>query len=325
MRASRLLTILLLLQTRGRMTAGQLAEQLEVSVRTIYRDIESLHSAGVPLYGDAGPAGGYRLVDGYRTRLTGLTAAEAESLFLTGLPGPAAQLGLGAAVAAARLKLTAALPPEHRDRARRVQERFHLDAPAWYQQAERPPPLAGVAGAVWDQRRVRVRYRRWRDPREVSRTLDPYGLVLKAGRWYLVAGAGGRVRTYRVASILDLAVLDEGFERPAGFDLGAWWRAWLADFDATRHRDHAVVRLSPAAMERLPDLLDPAVVRAAGATAGPPDAAGWRRATIPIESVGHAATELLRLGAGAEVLSPPALRRRLADTAAALARTYLGS
>lgn len=182
MRASRLLSLLLLLQTRGRMTAQALADELEVSVRTIYRDVDSLHAAGVPLYGDPGWDGGYQLLDGYRTQLTGLTTDEAESLFLAGLPGPAAELGLGAVVTAAQLKLMAALPAELRDRAGRIRERFHLDAPGWYRESDRTPHLAAVADAVWNQHRLRVRYRRWSVPREVLRTLEPYGVVLKGGR-----------------------------------------------------------------------------------------------------------------------------------------------
>jgi biotin operon repressor len=161
MRASRLVSILLLLQSNGRMTAQELADELEVSVRTVYRDMDSLGAAGIPLYGEAGHEGGYRLIEGYRTRLTGLTTGEAESLFLTGLPSAAADLGLGASVAAAQLKLMAALPPELRDRAGRVAERFHLDAPSWYRDADSAPQLGGVAAAVWDQRVIRIRYLRW--------------------------------------------------------------------------------------------------------------------------------------------------------------------
>ena len=161
MRASRLVSILLLLQTRGRLTAPQLAAELEVSVRTIYRDVESLSEAGVPIYGDAGPAGGYQLLGGYRTRLTGLTGAEAEALQFAGMPAAAAELGLGTVLATAQLKLDAALPPELRERSARIAERFFLDAPGWYHDGDSSPHLDAIADAVWNQRRIEVRYRRW--------------------------------------------------------------------------------------------------------------------------------------------------------------------
>ncbi|GAA3583725.1 YafY family protein [Nonomuraea rosea] len=322
MRASRLVSILLLLQTRGRMTAQDLAERLEVSVRTIYRDVESLHSAGIPLYGDAGPKGGYQLLDGYRTRLTGLTTDEAESLFLAGLPGPAAELGLGAVVTAAQLKLMAALPVELRDRAGRIQERFHLDAPTWYRDPEPVTFLPAVADAVWNERRIQVRYRRWKSPQEVERRLDPYGLVIKAGRWYLVARAGEDVRTYRVSQILDLHQLPEGFARPDGFDLTAYWQEYLAEFEARLRWGEAVVRLSPRGLERLADLMTPGMVTAARESRQPPDEEGWTRVTVPIESIEHALGEFLRLGTDAEVLAPAELRVRLAAAAGELARRY---
>jgi predicted DNA-binding transcriptional regulator YafY len=322
-RASRLVSLLLLLQTRGRMTAQRLADELEVSVRTIYRDVESLHSAGIPLYGDAGHAGGYQLLDGYRTRLTGLTTEEAETLFLTGLPGPAAELGLGTVVAATKLKLTAALPPELRDRAGRLQERFHLDAPNWYHDGDETPQLTAAAGAVWNQHRLRVLYRRWKAPQQVVRTLDPYGLVLKAGRWYVVAASEGHPRTYRVSQILELDVLDETFERPADFDLSAYWQTYLTDFESRRHSTEAVVRLSPSAMESLPNMMGTVAVQSIKDTSSEPDAEGWIRATVPIESVEYAVGDFLRFGAGLEVLEPPELRQRLTETTAALAATYL--
>src|SRR5437773_8305840 len=158
MRASRLVNVLLLLQTRGRLTASELAEQLEVSVRTIYRDVDALSEAGVPIYAERGPGGGVRLVDGYRTRLTGLTPDEAEALFMSGLPGPAAELGLGTVVSAAQLKVLAALPPELRARASRVTQRFHLDAPDWFQASEQLAYLERLATAVWENEQIEIEY-----------------------------------------------------------------------------------------------------------------------------------------------------------------------
>jgi predicted DNA-binding transcriptional regulator YafY len=248
MRASRLVSMLLLLQTRGRLTAQELADTLEVSVRTVYRDVLSLHAAGIPLYGDAGHGGGYQLLDGYRTRLTGLTAGEAETLSLAGLPSAAAELGLGTAAAAAQLKLRAALPPELRERAARIEERFHLDAPGWYYEGDSPPFLATVADAVWNQRRIEVRYRRWAAPSDVTRTLEPHGVVLKAGNWYLVARCDGRFRTYRVSQILCLADSGQRFERFAGFDLPAYWASSVTDFRLRLQQGEATIRLSPAGL-----------------------------------------------------------------------------
>ncbi|GGT06609.1 transcriptional regulator [Streptomyces chromofuscus] len=307
------MSVLLLLQTRGRMTAAQLAEELEVSVRTVYRDVEALAAAGVPLYGDAGHAGGYRLLAGYRTRLTGLTADEARALLLAVPPGPAAQLGLGPVLAAARLKVRAALPAELRAHADRIGGRFHLDAPGWYADADETPYLSAVADAVWSGRVLHVTYRRWREPTDVERRLEPYGMVLKAGRWYVVAGPGPR--TYRVDRILELSATDEEFTHPDDFDLTAYWTAYQRDFHRRLYRAEAVVRLAPGT--RLSGPAD-AAVRAGGQLQDD----GWTLATVPVESVDHAHAEFLRLGTGVEVLAPAALRDRIARTVAELARTY---
>jgi predicted DNA-binding transcriptional regulator YafY len=324
MRASRLLSLLLLLQTRGRMTAQRLADELEVSVRTIYRDVESLSAAGVPVYADRGPDGGYRLLDGYRTRLTGLTTDEADSLFLTGMPGPAAALGLGAELAAAELKLLAALPPELRSRAGRIRERFHLDAPTWFREPEQVPHLTAVADAVWNQRRIEVRYHRWSPPQRVTRTLDPLGLVIKAGHWYLIARSQEAIRTYRVVRILAVETHPESFVRPPGFDLAAFWTDWARHFEAGMYRHQAVVRLSPEGLRRTEHLLPVAMARAAHDTSGPPDEDGWVRATIPIESVRHAHGDLLKLGSDIEILDPLELREAIAQTARDLIKIYNG-
>jgi predicted DNA-binding transcriptional regulator YafY len=314
MRASRLVSIILLLQARGRMTAAHLAEELEVSVRTVYRDVESLHAAGIPLYGDAGHRGGYQLLDGYQTRLTGLSQDEAKALSLSGLPGPAAELGLGSVLAVAQLKVRAALPPALAEQAGTTAERFHLDASGWYAQTEEAPFLPAVADAVWRGTVLQVRYRRWKAPTDVDRRLEPYGLVLKAGRWYLVAGPGPR--TYRVDMILDLVELDERFAIPAGFSLAAYWQSYTAEFLAGLHRADAVVRLSPAAAAQL---TGPAAEALAATGVIEPD--GWTRAVLPIESVDLAIRQFLT--PDIEVLEPAELREQVATTARAIAGLYL--
>ena len=323
MRADRLLSLLLLLQTRGRMTAQELAGELEVSVRTVYRDVEALGAAGVPIYADRGPAGGYQLLDGYRTRLTGLTSDEAGTLFLAGVPGPAAELGLGSVLAAAELKLRASLPGELADRADRVRERFHLDAPGWFRGDEPTPYLSTVADAVWSGRMLEIRYRRWKTPREVTRTLHPLGVVLKAGRWYLVASAAERTTAYRVANILDAEVLDRPAERPAGFDLAAYWQEWTERYESSVYTATATVRMTVAALSFMTYVFPPEMSRVARAEAGPPDGNGWVVTRMPIESVRHGHTELLKLGADAEVLDPPELRAAFERTARGLAATYV--
>jgi predicted DNA-binding transcriptional regulator YafY len=181
MLASRLLSILILLQTRGRMSARELAAEFEVAVRTIHRDIDQLSAAGIPVYADRGRNGGFRLQDGYRTKLTGLTQPEAETLFLAGLPGPAAQLGLADLLASARLKLLAALPADVQPRAQRIAARFHLDAVAWFHGVDSLPSLPAIAGAAWSDHLLEMRYRRSGDTEVHSRVVAPLGLVLKAG------------------------------------------------------------------------------------------------------------------------------------------------
>ncbi|MDO9356179.1 MAG: WYL domain-containing protein, partial [Solirubrobacteraceae bacterium] len=231
MHASRLLSILMLLQARGRLSAQTLARELEVSVRTIHRDIDSLSAAGVPVYADRGRTGGFQLQDGWRTKLTGLTAPESRALFLSGLAGPAAELGLGEAVASARLKVLATLPPEWQADAQQLSARFHLDAVDWFRSAARTEHLGAVADAVWAQHRLQIRYESWNGVRE--REVEPLGLVLKAGIWYMAArtGRAAEPRTYRVSNILALKVMAERFEAPRGFDLGAYWQESTRRFE----------------------------------------------------------------------------------------------
>ncbi|TDC04422.1 YafY family transcriptional regulator [Nonomuraea longispora] len=322
MRASRLLSLLLLLQSRGRMTAPELAAELEVSVRTIYRDVEALSAAGVPVYADRGPAGGYQLLDGYRTRLNGLTSEEASSLFLAGLPGPAAELGLAKVAANAELKLLAALPPEPRSHASRMRERFLLDVPGWYRTNDDVPHLSEVAEAVWEQRPLRMTYRRW-GPREIERVIHPYGLVLKGGSWYMVAAPPGEdPRTYRVARILSLQTLPGAFSRPEGFELSGFWRAYAKEFRERMYTAEVVIRLAPGRGDLLAYTMGADVVGAALAVAGEPGPEGWLTLTVPVESLTHARWLLLRMGADVEVLEPPELRALMREAVAELGKLY---
>lgn len=315
MRASRLLSILLLLQTRGQLTAGDLAEELEVSVRTVYRDIEALSEAGVPVYTERGPYGGIRLVDGYRTRLTGLTSDEAQSLFLSGLPGPAAELGLGTVVAAARLKVLAALPPELRSRASRLGQRFHLDAPGWFHSPEAVPHLQALAAAVWEDRLVRIRYDR--GDRSVERLLAPLGLVIKGGVWYLVALVDGAPRTYRVSRVLEVVPTDEAFERPADFELATFWTETTSAYEAAAERLDVTLRVDPERMPWLMDALGEETVR--GATRlDEPDEDGWLRLRVNVEWPRDLHGRILALGDAVEVLGPPEIRQRMVDSARAV-------
>ena len=323
MRASRLLSILMLLQNRGRMTAEALAATFEVSVRTIYRDIDQLSAADVPVYADRGPGGGFQLLDNYRTKLTGLSSAEAETLFLAGLPGPAAELGLANVLMSAQLKLTAALPEHTRASARRIGTRFHLDPIDWFRSADAARLLPAIAQAAWSETCIDIRYKRGAG--SVVRRLQPLGLVLKAGIWYVVAQAvtqvGEQTRTYRVANILDLTVTQERFERPRDFDLVRFWTASARAYEVGLYRGKATLRIAPRGLPKL-EQLGSAVQQAARDTAGAAKVSGWVQVTIPIESIDQAAADLLRLGTDVEVLKPAALRRRLSKSAREIVRLY---
>ncbi|MEU6095391.1 WYL domain-containing protein [Streptomyces sp. NPDC047079] len=322
MRAARLIRMVLLLQSRTSMTAAELARELQVSERTVTRDAQALSEAGVPVYAERGRAGGYRLVGGYRTGLTGLARGEAEALFLSGVPGALREMGLEDAASAARLKVSAALLPSLRDASRTAAQRFHLDAPAWFREPESPPLLPRIADAVWDDRRVTARYRRGAE--EVERELEPYGLVLKAGVWYLCArpAGTGAFRVYRVDRFTAVADGAERFAREEEFDLPAFWAERAEQFARSLLRAEVVVRLSAEGMRRLPQAVDPASARAALEAAGAPDGQGWVTVALPVESEEVAQAQLTALGPEAEVLAPPGLRARFARDALRLARLY---
>jgi predicted DNA-binding transcriptional regulator YafY len=319
-RAARLISLVLLLQSRETMTAAELARELEISERTVYRDVLALSAAGVPVYADRGRAGGYRLLGGYRTRLTGLSRAEADALFLSGLPGPAGDMGLAEAVATAELKVLAALPPGLRDASTRTGQRFHLDVPGWFRTADRPPKLADLAGAVWRDLVVELRYRR--REREVTRTVQPYGLVLKAGVWYLVARVGEDHRTYRVDRVVGIRDLDTTFVRDQTFDLAGFWADRAVEFVRAMLPERVTIRLSPAGLRSLRHVVEAPAAQEATAEAGEPDRYGWVTTRLPVESVEVAYTQLLALGPEVEALSPPRLRALFTTATTRLTTLY---
>ncbi len=319
MRASRLVNLLLLLQSRGGMTAAELARELEVSVRTIHRDVEELSAAGVPIYAERGPAGGIRLVDGYRTRLTGMTADEAEALFLSGLPGPAAQLGLGTVVAAAQLKVMAALPPELRSRAPRLLQRFHLDPAGWYQLSEQVPQLVALSTAVWESRCVTIEYQRDHDL--VERTIGPLGLVLKGGVWYVVATVDAQIRTYRASRVVDATLLDEPVDRPDDFDLAAYWSESSAAFVRDTPTVVVDVRIRADQLYRIDDVFGLGRAEASERVADDAED-GTVHLRMRISYPHEAPNLLLAVGPNLEVLGPPEMRERVATLAMRVADRY---
>jgi predicted DNA-binding transcriptional regulator YafY len=319
LRASRLLSIMMLLQAKGRMSAESLAEELEVSVRTIYRDIDQLSAAGVPVYADIGRNGGFALLDGWRTRLTGLTAPEARALFLSGLPGPASELGLGDEVAAAELKLLAALPADWQTEATRMSSRFHLDPKGWFSTGPRPEFLQAIAEAVWSETRITIKYDSWTQLSE--RTVEPLGLVLKGGVWYLVARRETGMRTYRMSQILALTPTNEHFERPADFDLPRHWRESTASFEREIYVGVARVRATRTGISRLKDISQRCKEEIEAQTLVF-DADGWAELDVPIEEERWASREMTRAGAEVEVLAPEGLRLRMIEIATKLARSY---
>ncbi len=309
MRADRLLSILLLLQAHGRMSAGALAGRLEVSRRTVYRDLDALSGAGVPVVTDRGPNGGAYLLGGYRTDLTGLTEAELEALLAFGGRGPAADLGLGSQLEQASRKLAVAASPSG---AGRLQERVLIDGEGWFRTAPVPPHLARVQDALWSDRRLRLRYRKSLD-RVVERTVEPYGLVCKAGTWYMLAGVGGEPRVYRVSRIEDAELTDEPFERPFGFDLRSTWAAQVTRFKGGAPASVSVrVRVDPEVSgqfarmlgDRITSRLDGGIV------------------VLDFPACEVAASLLTAYGGAVEVLEPQELRARLGDIGRQLSTLY---
>lgn len=325
MRADRLIALLLLLQTRGRLTADDLAAELEVSPRTIYRDVDALSAAGVPVCGERGPEGGYFLLDGYRTSLTGLTGDELRAFFMLSIPQPLADLGIGQDLRQALLKLSAALPARGRSEEQRVRQRFYLD-PTWWNAADEPVPhLAAVHQAVWQDRRLRIAYSYHAPPHvHVEQVVEPYGLAAKAGVWYLVYALAGTVRARRVADLDDAQALPEAFTHPADFDLPAFWQRWCAEYEESRSSYLVTVRVAPEMIPYLARVFGRQASTAL-AQAAPADEQGRITVQLAFESLFEARGRLLALGRAVEALAPLPLRLSIADHAARTVDLYRGS
>lgn len=312
MRADRLLSLLMILQARGRAAAPELARLLGVSQRTIYRDIDSLCLAGVPIYATAGIGGGFSLVDSYRTTLTGLTSAEARALFLLAQPATAQQLGLGAELASALRKLSAALPPGPAAEGEAMRRLIHVDPLGMDADVDAPPFLALLQHALLDARRVRIT-RRLPSGAPAEQVVEPYGLVSMAGSWHVVYALEGRFSSERVATLLDAHTLDEHFSRDARFDLVSYWVAWRETVALSQVRWKATVRVGPLVQKHAGVLLGASAVEAVATTS--PEADGWRTVVLTFGSLEEARARLLACGGGVEVLQPRSLRDSVVDYA----------
>jgi predicted DNA-binding transcriptional regulator YafY len=301
------------------MTAGRLAGQFEVSVRTIYRDVDHLSEAGVPVYSDRGRSGGFRLLDGFRSQLSGLTQPEAETLFFAGLPGPATELGLAELLASARIKLLAAMPAGAQTE--RLSARFHLDPLGWFRASENSALLPAIARATWSERSLDIRYRN--SGRIVERRICPLGLVLKGGIWYLVAQRGGDFRTYRVSAIVGAVERKRSFTRPKGFILAEHWAKAARDYEISNYRIKATVRLSPKGLSRIGQLGAHVAETVAKSSHGA-DKEGWTTCTLPVEGLEEGVSELLRLREEVQVQEPVSLRRAMAKALERLTAYYAG-
>lgn len=298
-------------QRRGQVTAPELADELEVSVRTIYRDVAALQQAGVPLWTAAGTGGGIRLVEGWRSPIDGMTGDEAQAL-LIGQAG--ADLGLASVLATARSKVRSGLPPSVQAQLDLINERFLSDHRRWFDDAPTPDCLPQLADAVWRGVRIDIGYGR----RAVRRRLDPLGLVVKAGVWYLVAAHRRRPRTYRVDRIVSVSLTVDPVVRPPGFSLASYWEAAAAEVDRAIRGIDAMIRIPGSSVPTLRlSVPGPATVDAIDHAVPVDD--GRIEIRLPVEEIPVAVAMLLGVP-GLEVRRPTALRRALHDHAAEVVR-----
>jgi predicted DNA-binding transcriptional regulator YafY len=348
-RADRLVSLVLLLQARGHVTAAALARELEVSVRTVYRDLAALSAAGVPVLTESGPGGGCALLDGYRFPLRGLRPEEAEALLILGVPSALGELGLEGAAAAAQRKIRVTAGQREPDDGGSP-ALVHLDMPRWFRGHERVPYLRTLAEALRRHRRLAIAYQPADSagaaafspsteaaavagapegdppPRAggsaATRAVGPLGLVNKAGTWYLVATSDSdRISVFRAGRIAAATILDEPSSRPAEFDLASFWDRWSAEFATSRPRLPVRLRASPQALAAFGEIFGDDA-RSVLDAAGPPDELGWQAVTLSFEHELAAAHRLAGFGGLVEVLSPPSVRTLLVAAAQGILDRY---
>jgi predicted DNA-binding transcriptional regulator YafY len=312
-RADRLISLLMLLQTRGQMTAQELAERLEVSPRTIYRDLDALSAAGVPVYAERGPHGGCALLESYRTNLTGLKEDEVRALFMFSVPGLLADLGADKASEAALLKLSAALPAPFQRDAELVRRRIYLDPTGWFQFEEATPHLSTIQTALWGAQRLRIVYRsaagNWS-----KQLVDPYGLIAKAGVWYMVGSVNGYIATYRISRMAEASPTGSSFDYPEDFDLAAYWSDWCARFEASRQTYAVTLRIAPNAAPMLVRVLGEGVYHMIERVETVAEDGSFLL-ELQFDSAETACQKVLGLGDSVRIVEPVALRRQVVDAA----------
>jgi len=318
MRADRLLSIVLLLQTNQQLTSRALAERLEVSERTIHRDMDALSGAGIPVVAERGSAGGWSLLGEYRTNLTGLNESEIQSLFLSPAPKLLSELKLEKASEGALLKLLVALPAVYRRGAERARQRIYVDSAGWTREEETVPLLPSLQDAIWTERKLRITYERGPGCESVEREVDPLGLVAKGNAWYLVGRVASDLRSFRVSKISRAELLDTPATTPPDFDLAEYWQKSAATFKASLPSYVATFRVSPQVFPRLKFAGRFARVGQVIET----DAEGWLKLSVGFDVEEMACEYALGFGPYLEVVEPVALREKVRGMAQAVLNLY---
>ena len=320
MRADRLLSILLLLQSRGRMTTRELAKRLDVTERTILRDMDALGVAGIPVTSERGASGGWMLVEDYRTNLTGLNPPEVQVLALTRPDRILADLGLDGAAEGAFIKLLAALPSMGRRDAEYMRQRIYVDVTGWQRYEEAIPCLPALQEAIWQDHKVELSYQR-SDNVIVERLIDPLGLVAKGSVWYLVAVADGDLRTYRVSRIRSARVTNEPYVRPKDFDLAAYWEQSKVEYQANLPHYPAVLRTTSDQVERMRYAWRFARIEKV-VPFDTPDTSSHVKVHVMFEEIDGACEYVLGFGPRVEVLEPNELREKVVNLAKGVVSLY---